>query len=257
MYESKEVELSKNYLKEVIESIDEPIVVLGGWAVYFLVNDKYRETTRREYIGSRDIDLGFKMEEKDLDKTDFARSYKILVDDLEFTPQSFRLFKQIHTESGEVLQENKAKDIPMYQIIQIYVDLIVNTIPEGFQNKFGFTPIDEPLLDYVFKDENHRKEITDFNRNILVPDQLILLATKLKSYPNRDKAHKRIKDACDIAALLMFNLEEIDRDEMIELIGSDAIEQFKKKRNKDEIGKVSEILDIDRTVVESSIMNIL
>jgi hypothetical protein len=74
MYEPKEIELSKYYLKEVIESIDEPIVVLGGWAVYFLVNDKYKETTGREYIGSRDIDLGFNMEETDLDKTAFATS---------------------------------------------------------------------------------------------------------------------------------------------------------------------------------------
>jgi hypothetical protein len=257
MYEPKEIELSKNYLKEVIESIDEPIVVLGGWAVYFLVNDKYRETTGRDYIGSRDIDLGFKMEEANLDKTAFARSYKILIDDLGFTPQSFRLFKQIHAETGEVLTDNSAKDIPMYQIIQIYVDLIVNKIPKGFQDKFGFTPIDESLLDYVFKNENYRMEIREFERNIFVPNPLILLATKLRSYPNRDKDHKRIKDACDITALLMFNSEEVDRDALMELIGPDTIEQFKKKHNKEEIGKVSEIIDIDKSVVESSIMKIL
>jgi hypothetical protein len=257
MYEPKEIELSKNYLKEVIESIDEPIVVLGGWAVYFLVNDRYRETTGREYIGSRDIDLGYKMEETDPDKTAFARSYKILIDDLGFTPQSFRLFKQIHTESGEVLNGKSAKNIPMFQIIQIYVDLIVNKIPKGFLDKFGFTPIDEPLLDYIYKDDNYRKEIREFERNIFVPNPLILLATKLKSYPNRDKDHKRIKDVCDIVALLLFCSEEIDRNALMELIGPDTIEQFKKKHNKEEIEKVSEIIDIDKSVVESSIMKIV
>jgi len=257
MYESQEIELSKSYLREVIESIDEPIVVLGGWAVYFLVNDRYKETTGHDYIGSRDIDLGFKMEEADLDKTAFARSYKILIDDLGFTPQSFRLSKQIHAETGEVLDENKAKNIPMYQIIQIYVDLIVNKIPKGFQEKFGFTPIDEPLLDYVYMDDNYRKEIREFERNIFVPNPLILIATKLKSYPNRDKDYKRIKDACDIVALLLFHSEEIDRDALMELIGPEAIEQFKEKQNKEEIRTVSEIIDIDKSVVESSIMKIL
>ena len=59
MYAQNEVEISRMHLEEVISSIDEPIVVLGGWAVYFLVNGAYRETTGREYIGSRDIDLGF------------------------------------------------------------------------------------------------------------------------------------------------------------------------------------------------------
>jgi hypothetical protein len=257
MYESKEIELSKSYLKEVIESIDESIVVLGGWAVYFLVNDRYRETTGHDYIGSRDIDLGFRMEEAKLDKTTFARSYKILIDDLGFTPQSFRLFKQIHVDTGEVLDENKAKNIPMYQIIPIYVDLIVNSIPKGFQEKFGFTPIDEPLLDNVFKSKQYRKEIKEFKRIIYVPNPLILLATKLRSYPNRDKDHKRIKDACDITALLMFNSEEIDRDALIELIGPEALEEFKKKHNKEVINAVSEIIDIDKSIVESSVRKII
>lgn len=257
MYESKEIELSRNYLREVIESIDEPIVVIGGWAVYFLVNDKYRETTGRNYIGSRDIDLGFKMEEGELDKTTFARSYKILIDNLGFTPQSFRLFKQIHADTGEVLNSNNARDIPLHQIIPIYVDLIVNSIPKGFQEKFGFTPIDEPLLDHVFENKHYRKEIKEFGRIIYIPNPLILLATKLRSYPNRDKEHKRIKDACDITALLLFNSEGIDRDALIELIGPETLKQFKNTLNKEEIKMVSEIIDIDKSVVESSMLKIL
>lgn len=257
MYESNEIELSRNYLKEVIGSIDEPIVVIGGWAVYFLVNDKYKENTGRNYIGSRDIDLGFKMGGGELDKTTFARSYNILINNLGFTPQSFRLFKQIHADTGEVLNSNNAKEIPLHQIIPIYVDLIVNSIPMGFQDKFGFTPIDEPLLDHVFKSKQYRKEIKEFGRIIYVPNPLILLATKLKSYPNRDKDHKRIKDACDIAALLMFNSEEIERIELKELIKPETLEQFKNTFNKEEIKMVSEIIDIDKSVVEASILKIL
>jgi len=33
--------------------------LLGGWAVYYLVNENFQKTTARSYIGSRDIDLVF------------------------------------------------------------------------------------------------------------------------------------------------------------------------------------------------------
>jgi hypothetical protein len=180
-----------------------------------------------------------------------------LIEDLGFAPQSFRLFKQIHADTGEVLTENNAKDIPMYQIIPIYVDLIVNSIPKVFQEKFGFTPIDEPLLDHVFGSKHSRKEIKEFKRTIYIPNPLILLASKLSSYPNREKDHKRIKDACDITALLLFNSDEIEKDILMELIGPDTILQFKEKQTKEEIKMVSEILDIDKSVVESSILKML
>ena len=256
MYEPKEIEISRRYLQEVIESIHEPVVVLGGWAVYFLVNKKYKETTGRDYIGSRDIDIGFSMEEADLDKTTFAGSYKILIDNLGFIPISFRLFKQIHADTGEVLDSEKAKNIPSYQIIQLYVDLIVNSIPSNFQDKFGFTPIDEPLLNHVFENESYRKEIKEFGRIIWVPDPLILLATKLRSYPSRDKDHKRIKDACDIVALLLFKSEEIDKLALKEIIGPETLEIFKRDFTKEEIKQVSEIIDIEISVVESAVSKI-
>jgi uracil-DNA glycosylase len=43
MFEPREIELSKKYLKEAIEVIEQPVVVLGGWAIYFLVNEKPQE----------------------------------------------------------------------------------------------------------------------------------------------------------------------------------------------------------------------
>jgi hypothetical protein len=33
--------------------------LLGGWAVYYLVNKNFQKVTGRTYIGSRDIDLVF------------------------------------------------------------------------------------------------------------------------------------------------------------------------------------------------------
>jgi hypothetical protein len=257
MFEPREIELSKKYLKEAIEVIEQPVVVLGGWAIYFLVNEKYRETTGREYIGSRDIDLGFKMEEKDLEISAFAKSCKILIEDLEFRPQSFRLFKEIHAETGEVLKKDKSKDIPSYQIIQIYVDLIVNSIPTDFRDSFGFTPIDEPLLNPVFENEINRIELEEFGRIIWVPTPEILLATKIKSYPSRDKEHKRIKDACDIAALLLFSLGDIEKGGFANLLDSNILNKFKNTLTKEVIGRAAEIIAIDPTTVESAILKII
>lgn len=162
MYEPMEIEISMKYLHEVIAAIEEPIVVLGGWAVYFLVNNKFRELQGRDYIGSRDIDLGFKLDEKDLSKSSFANTYRKLVDELGFRPLAFRLFKEIHSETGEILDAEKAKATPIYQIIPMYVDLIVDTIPAGFKKYFGFTPIDEPILKHIFDNDRYKLELLEF-----------------------------------------------------------------------------------------------
>jgi hypothetical protein len=59
MYDEREVAISSEYLRKVFEVIDEPIALMGGWAVFLKVNENYKTVTGRDYIGSRDIDLGF------------------------------------------------------------------------------------------------------------------------------------------------------------------------------------------------------
>ena len=103
MYDENEVAISRRYLKEVIATINEPIVIVGGWAVFFLVNDAYKETTGREYIGSRDIDLGFTLPSVGLKDSTFIKAIKKLEEDLDFKPLSFRLYKEMHMETGENL----------------------------------------------------------------------------------------------------------------------------------------------------------
>ncbi len=69
MYDVVEVEISRKYLDKVTEILDEPIVMFGGWAVYLTVNEGYKGLTGREYIGSRDIDLGFHINEDSKSQT--------------------------------------------------------------------------------------------------------------------------------------------------------------------------------------------
>jgi len=42
MYDDIEVEISRKYLDVITVTLDEPIVMLGGWAVYLSVNEKFR-----------------------------------------------------------------------------------------------------------------------------------------------------------------------------------------------------------------------
>ncbi len=59
MYQDQETKTSFHYLNKVINSLEEPICLLGGWAVYFSVNERFEKEKGYPYLGSRDIDLGF------------------------------------------------------------------------------------------------------------------------------------------------------------------------------------------------------
>lgn len=197
MYKEFETRTSYKYLKEVIGSLEEPICILGGWAVFFHANKKYQEAQGRPYLGSRDVDLGFhaKNSTAPLSQTICA------LEKLHFKPLSFRMVKEIHTETEEEI--DNGKHIPAHFIFPMCVDLIVDTIPKDFRKTFGFNPIDEPLLTQVFE----KKEFIlteEFGKKLLLPKPQILLAMKINSLPGRDKEHKRIKDLGDIFALAWY-----------------------------------------------------
>lgn len=250
MYEPGEIELSRRFLKEILQALEEPMVILGGWAVYYTINERYKETAGREYIGSRDIDFGFEISEGDLDKTAFARSYEILTESLGFRPLSFRLFSEFNLETMEVMDSEKAKKIPSHQILRLYIDLVVDRITPDFVDHFNFTPIDEPLLKHVFGSKENRMEINEFGCNIWIPSPDILLAMKIKSCPDRDKEHKKIKDICDIAALLLFAGHEAGKG-VTNFLDSEALDRFKNSLNKEEIGRAAEIIGIDFSTIDS------
>ncbi|MFH0978031.1 MAG: hypothetical protein V1837_01885 [Candidatus Woesearchaeota archaeon] len=200
MYKEFETRISYKYLKEVINTLEEPICILGGWAVFFHVNNRFEKAQGRPYLGSRDIDLGFQMK-TNLKETTLAQTIRILKEELKFKPLSFRLMKEIHTETEEELKEGET--VSTHFIFPMYVDLIVDSIPDNFKNIFGFNPIDEPLLKQVFENKESTM-VTEFNRKLLLPTPKLLLGMKVNSLPNRDKDHKRIKDICDMFALLWY-----------------------------------------------------
>ncbi len=219
MYKEFETRTSFNYLKEVIRNLNEPICILGGWAIFFHVNNKFEKAQGMAYLGSRDIDLGFNIT-GDLKNSALSQAISILTKKLNFKPLSFRLMKEVHTETEEEIKDGKI--VPAHFIFPMYVDLIVDSIPNNFRKIFGFNPIDEPLLKTAFKEREFiiKKE---FGKNLVLPNPVLLLAMKAISLPNRDKEHKKIKDICDMFALAWYTDINIEEASLTRYISKNAI----------------------------------
>jgi len=61
LYDERITKFSLDTLKTFVKLINFPICVCGGWAVYYTINDIFKEKKNREYIGSQDIDIGFSL----------------------------------------------------------------------------------------------------------------------------------------------------------------------------------------------------
>ena len=250
MYDKAETDISWEHLREVIENLDEPVVIMGGWAVYFLVNEGYKGNTGRNYIGSRDIDLGFHIGE-DLENSALYLTYRKLTNDLDFRPLSFgRLFKEMNRNTGCTLDPELAKKIPPYDIFPVYIDLIVDQITPAFTEHFGFTPIDEDLLQPIFQNANNRTEREEFNRRLWLPSPDLLLSMKVKSHPNRDKEHKRIKDLSDIVALVLYTGAYPKFSTQLEM------DAFRVEIFEGDMQRVAGIIDVEISTIRAAIMKI-
>lgn len=192
----------------MISRVEEPLYLLGGWAVYILVNDGFRKVQHRSYLGSRDIDLGFHMDLKwnkeELRQSTLAKLIEILEKGFGFRTLNFRLIKEFHIIDGKELDFEKAKQVPSPFLFPLYVDPLVDNIHPQFKEVIKLNALDEPLLKFVFENKQNRIETKEFGGRVWIPKPDLLLAMKLRSIVNRDKEHKKIKDACDIFSLLWY-----------------------------------------------------
>lgn len=206
MYLSAEVDLSRRYLGELFGGGAEPCL-LGGWAVYLAVNERYRAASGRDYIGSRDIDVGFHIDpgwsREELNAAAFV-SFLRKMRALGFQSQSFRLYRDFDQESLRPLSPEEADAKPTFDVVKLYVDPVVDRIHPLMPELFGFTPIDEPLLEAAFTRDLFRTySIGGVDVKVVTPH--LLLATKLNSAVIRIHSHKRVKDVADIYALAWYS----------------------------------------------------
>jgi len=244
LYSDFDTETSYIYLQKIVNILNEPICILGGWAVYFTVNTAFRKDQGRNYLGSRDIDLGFYLN-KNLTKRQLKSSTignaLSLLEKQGFKPLGFRYYKDIHVETGKELTSEQSTKTPTHDIFQIYVDPIVNEVHPSFRAIFGFDPIDEPLLSHVFQNKIYRTELTEFHKRLWLPNPEILLATKLNSVCNRTKDEKLIKDICDIYVVSWYSPKKFHqlKKDVHELIG--GFDEITVKLQSEELFRKAEI----------------
>jgi len=244
MYDERETRRSYEYLQKVVSVLEEPICLLGGWAVFLTVNKAYRANTGRVYLGSRDIDLGFHLEAgKAFSKSAFAHSVKKLEDE-GFREVGGRLVKELDFETGKELSEKEAQAKPSFDIHKMFVDLMVDYIPESLGEKNRGLLLDETLLECVFADRKNRTELGEFNKKIWLPKPWVLLAMKIKSLPGRQKEDKRKKDIADIAALLLFARAESAPLRVLEVLEKEKILQSLKGISQAEINEAEALLGV-------------
>jgi hypothetical protein len=195
LYEPNETKTSQKQLERIFRSLKEPICLLGGWAVYYLVNRNFERANGRPYIGSRDIDIGFHIDknwtEKQLRESDFVSAISA-IEELGFSSVSFRLVKDFDIDTGRELSHEEAAKWPLYQIFQLFIDPIVDHIHPKIKDALGFVPIDEPLLSLLFQ-SRMRTAARIFEREAVLPTPELLLAMKLNSAPEGTRKTRELK----------------------------------------------------------------
>ncbi len=245
MYDNKETKRSYDYLQKVVSILEEPICLLGGWAVFLTVNKNYKANTDRDYLGSRDIDLGFHLDEgKDFSKSSFAKAMKKLEEE-GFKEVGGRMVKELDFETGKELSKEEAQAKPIFDIHKMFVDLMVDYIPKSLDEKNRKLLLDETLLEYVFAKKENHTELEEFSKKLWLPKPWVLLAMKTKSLPGRQKEGKRKKDIADIAAILLFAREKSAPPRMFEVLRKDKILQSLKGITQAEIKETESLLGVE------------
>jgi len=252
MYNKKETDISYKYLKSIISKLKEPIIIIGGWATYFTVSKNYKKEFGLEYIGSRDVDLGFNT----------IKSFKGTCNILEengFEFVCFRYLKEISYETGKELTKEESKVMPIHNIFPMYIDLLISETNSKVEKELGFAPADEPLVKLIFDNKSYRTELVEFNKKLWLPSPSLLLTTKVNSIVNRILDHKRIKDYCDIVALCLYSGENLD--DLVFFVKEHAIKErilkLKEIIDQEELEQVADILRINIDIINRVISKII
>lgn len=191
-------EISRQELQSIFEAAEPPVCLLGGWAVHLHVNQGFQREHGREYIGSRDIDLGIHVDpvwgQNELRENSIGRTLAE-IENLGYSRSRFGFVKAFDRDDNSQLSKAETRTRPQHQFFEVYVDIIPDTTDvASFNDAFGFRPPAEPLLKPVFKDDKGTPLVEYVPWTVaesvqIVPPEL-LAAMKIRSLPDRDKDHK-------------------------------------------------------------------
>ncbi len=256
-------DFSKKELEDVLSAGKSPICLVGGWAVYFQVNVDFKKNRGRDYIGSRDIDLGIHIDsswdENEMRNSAVGKTFDFIENELGYEKSRFGFVKYFDRKTGEAITEEQSQDMPLHDIFSVFVDIIPdNEKLDTFEDAFGFKPPSEPLLRQVF--ENDKAEplepYVEWDNSISskICDIDLLGAMKIRSIPQRDKEHKRVKDVCDLHALLWYPSEFGDMVKKVKkIVGKKDLKKLESKIDKKVIDDASNLIGVDKETLRGSI----
>lgn len=258
-------ELSERELQVVFDAVEAPVCLLGGWAVHHHVGPGFDDEHGRQYIGSRDIDIGIHVDpdwtSDELSKTPVGESITG-IQDLGYTRSRFGFAQNFLRDGQKRITEEEANEYRMHEVFQVYVDVIPDTTElDAFRNSFGFEPPAEPLLQPVFE-KGRGEPLSNYvswpaSDDVLIVSPELLAAMKIRSLPDRDKGHKRVKDAADLHALLWYVKDYAEITSLVLDYVSDAdLESLEQSVDRDAFANAAQLLQIDRQLVSESIQRL-
>jgi len=211
--------------------VDFEICVCGGWAVYFIVNDYFNEQKDTKYIGSQDIDIGFALKpmmgKKELESTNLFKMLNILERN-EYEPSMFGYKKEIPFQNTDL-----SKDENEEKTYTLFVDIIVNSYPQSYQDIHKNNFFEVPLIENVYNDKKYQIKLPKISKYLFIPTREMMIAMKITSLPSREKHNKIVKDLCDLYTLIWSSSKSPYRviDEITELLEPSSFERLKEKIN--------------------------
>lgn len=187
MYDPLETDLSRRELTALFrESAGIPICLIGGWATFFYVNERYMRAFGREYMGSRDIDIFFDSKKE----REFSH---VVLGSRSFAKDGlpFRYEKIYNRDSRGFVTSEQAKTKPVFNLIYIFLDLFSNRKTHVLGSWWDLEPLRRISP----------TKVGDF----FLADIDTLAALKCTALFERDKADKESKDACDLYALMAYS----------------------------------------------------
>lgn len=205
---------SAKRLEGLLKDLPHPVALVGGHAVRLAVQHAWKGHFGEDYFGSRDIDVCYWVDPQwtvDEFQSSAIGQAPHRIKEIGYIPMGTFHFGLYLSNDGHVLQ----KDPPLPAILGIdfhllRLDPMVTHIHPHSKEVLGFHPIDEPLFAHVFNDESLRRQVPELDDNVYLPTTPVLVASKLKSLPGRNKEDKAIKDLCDLYALVSYGGASMD-----------------------------------------------
>lgn len=256
LYDEKITDASFKNLESILELVDFTICICGGWAVYFTVNEYFKEIKDRNYIGSQDIDIGFSLKpmmgKTELVSTDLFKMMKILEEN-GYKSSMFGYKKDISFEDNKSKKDDSAEEN-----FTLYVDILVNSYPQSYQDISPQSFFEVPLIEKVYKNNQFQVKLQDISEYLIIPTRVILGAMKIISIPSRGKHHKIVKDLCDLYSLIWFADESPDEiiNDISSLLIPTSINRLKDTINEDITSECEEILGESKGSIKTVISQI-